>query len=130
MCGGTAPAPWLVCCGTGARPAVRCAVLCAVLRPSVEEAIASLERLADREGVAEHALSALQRQQRQATLDVQAELAGAGVQVWGGGGDACAYGHTCVFDVSMCVLRRCSCGTKGRCAWCARCSSDGGQMHR
>ncbi len=61
-----------------------------MLRPSVEEAIASLERLAEREGMVPAALSELVRQQRAATYDVQAELAGAGVQVglgvWGGGG--------------------------------------------
>ncbi len=53
----------------------------AVARPSVPEALSSLERTAAREGVALHALSELQRQQRVAHMDVQAELAAAGMEV-------------------------------------------------
>ncbi|KXZ44478.1 hypothetical protein GPECTOR_67g318 [Gonium pectorale] len=51
-----------------------------LLRPSVPEALFSLERTASREGVALHALSAMQRQQRVAHLDTQAELAAAGLE--------------------------------------------------
>ncbi|GIM07612.1 hypothetical protein Vretimale_11692, partial [Volvox reticuliferus] len=65
------------------RPETQCiyaVTMATVSRPSVPEALASLERTAAREGVALHALTEVQRQQRAAHRDVQAELAAAGME--------------------------------------------------
>ncbi|EFJ40498.1 hypothetical protein VOLCADRAFT_108127 [Volvox carteri f. nagariensis] len=65
------------------RPETQCiyaVTLATISRPSVPEALSSLERTAAREGVALHALSEMQRQQRAVHCDVQAELAAAGLE--------------------------------------------------
>ncbi|GLC36726.1 hypothetical protein PLESTB_000789400 [Pleodorina starrii] len=65
------------------RPETQCiyaVTLATVSRPSVPEALASLERTAARESVSLHALGEVQRQQRAAHRDVQAELAAAGME--------------------------------------------------
>ncbi|GIL64439.1 hypothetical protein Vafri_18360, partial [Volvox africanus] len=65
------------------RPETQCiyaVTMATVSRPSVPEALASLERTAAREGVALHSLTEVQRQQRAAHRDVQAELAAAGLE--------------------------------------------------
>ncbi|GLI67752.1 hypothetical protein VaNZ11_012006, partial [Volvox africanus] len=65
------------------RPETQCiyaVTMATVSRPSVPEALASLERTAAREGIALHSLTEVQRQQRAAHRDVQAELAAAGME--------------------------------------------------
>ncbi|KAG2489232.1 hypothetical protein HYH03_012254 [Edaphochlamys debaryana] len=65
------------------RPDMQCIYavsLPTLLRPSVPEALHSLERTAARESVALHSLTELQKHQRAAHTDVQAELAAAGLE--------------------------------------------------